>query len=139
MTTGIRRSIAAALIVTITHLGCIGALQAAMIGTDASMAAPAEREGSDARVRIANFLDRADVAAQLEKLGIGADEARARVAALSDEDARQAAGRIDALPAGGDGFGALIGAAVLVFLVLLVTDILGLTKVFSFTRSIRAK
>ena len=39
----------------------------------------------------------------------------------------------DELPAGGD----LLGAAVLIFLVLLFTDIMGYTKVFPFTRSAR--
>jgi hypothetical protein len=39
---------------------------------------------------------------------------------------------MDQLPAGGDGLGTIIGAAVLIFLVLLITDILGFTHVFSF-------
>ena len=41
--------------------------------------------------------------------------------------------QIDSAPAGAG----IIETAVFVFLVLLVTDILGFTKVFSFTRSIR--
>ena len=41
------------------------------------------------------------------------------------------------MPAGGDGIGALVGAAVLIFLVLLLTDILGFTHVFPFTKSIK--
>ena len=54
--------------------------------------------------------------------------------ALSDEEVLQLAARLDSLPAGGDGF---IGALVFVFLVLLITDIIGLTKVFPFTRPIK--
>jgi hypothetical protein len=68
---------------------------------------------------------------------VPADEAQARAAALTDDEVLAAAGRVDRMPAGGDGFGALIGAAVLVFVVLLVTDILGFTKVFSFTKPIK--
>jgi hypothetical protein len=45
----------------------------------------------------------------------------------------QLAGRIDSLPAGGD----VIGAVVFVFLVLLITDLLGLTKVFPFTKPVK--
>jgi uncharacterized protein DUF6627 len=41
---------------------------------------------------------------------------------------------MDQLPAGGDGFGALVGAAVLIFLVLLITDLAGLTHVFPFVK-----
>lgn len=42
------------------------------------------------------------------------------------------AGKIDSLPAGGE----FIGALVFVFVLLLVTDILGFTKVYNFTRSV---
>jgi hypothetical protein len=53
---------------------------------------------------------------------------------MSDDEVRSLSQRLDTLPAGGDAFGTIITAAVLVFLVLLVTDILGYTKVFSFTK-----
>ena len=75
---------------------------------------------------------RADVQARLEKLGVNATDARDRVASLTDEDAARLAGQIDQAPAGG-----IIGVILFVFFVLLVTDILGFTKVFPFTRSIR--
>jgi hypothetical protein len=39
---------------------------------------------------------------------------------------------MEQLPAGGDGIGAIIGAAVFIFVVLLITDLLGLTHVFTF-------
>jgi hypothetical protein len=61
---------------------------------------------------------------------------KARVAALTDDEVAQLAAKIDSLPAGADG-GGLIGALVLIFIVLLITDILGLTKIFPFTRPIR--
>ena len=53
--------------------------------------------------------------------------------ALTDQEAQLLAGRIDKLPAAGD----VIGALLLVFILLLITDILGYTKVFPFTRPIR--
>jgi hypothetical protein len=43
------------------------------------------------------------------------------------------ANQIDSMPAGGD----VLGVLLFVFVLLLVTDILGLTKVFPFTRSAR--
>jgi hypothetical protein len=55
------------------------------------------------------------------------------VAALTDEEARQLAGQVDSLPAGGD----VLGVLLTVFLVLLITDILGFTKIFPFTRPVR--
>ena len=99
--------------------------QAAMIAT------PGER---DALLRI---LDRAEVQTQLEAYGVSAEQAKARIAVLSDAEAAQLAAQIDSLPAGGDPAGALISALLLVFLVLLVTDILGFTKVFPFTKPIK--
>ena len=55
-----------------------------------------------------------------------------RVAALTDDEAGRLAEQINSAPAGG-----IIGALLLVFFVLLVTDILGLTKVYPFTRPVR--
>lgn len=104
---------------------------AALVSTTAAIA-------RDDHARIAAALDRADVRAGLAAYGVDEKSVKARVVALSDEEAAQLAGKLDALPAGGDaGLGAVVGAAVLVFLVLLLTDILGFTHVFPFTKPIR--
>lgn len=84
--------------------------------------------------RLIEFLDRAEVQAQLQAYGVSADEVKLRVGALTDEEAAELAARIDTLPAGGV---SIIGALLFVFIVLLVTDILGFTKVFPFTRPIK--
>ena len=86
----------------------------------------------NARARIMSFLDRQDVQQAMEQQGVAAKEARQRVAALSDAEVMQIAGAMDQLPAGGDGLGTIISAAVLIFIILLITDIAGLTHVFSF-------
>jgi len=88
------------------------------------------------RARISAFLDRSDVIDQMQKQGVTASEAKARVYALTDDEAHNIAGKLDQLPAGGDG---IIGTLVFVFIVLLITDILGFTKVFPFTRSINRR
>ena len=84
--------------------------------------------------RMVEFLDRAEVQAQLQAYGVSAAEVKARVAALTDDEAAQLAAQIDALPAGGVN---IISALLIVFLVLLLTDILGFTKIFPFTRSVK--
>ncbi len=86
------------------------------------------------RDRIAAVLEREEVRAQLAARGVSREQAQARVAALSDAEAAELAARIDEVPAGGVG---IIGAALIVFLVLLLTDILGYTKIFPFTRPAR--
>ena len=120
----LRRLIASLLVM------CIAAplpSQAAMLATDAALAA-AQRD------QVSRVLERADVQGRLAALGVDAEAVKARVAALTDEEAARLAAKIDSLPAGADG---LIGAIVLIFIVLLITDILGLTKIFPFTRPIR--
>ena len=85
------------------------------------------------RVLLEQTLQRADVVAALQARGVSVDDARARVAALTDAEAAQVAAQIDQAPAGGD----VLGTIVFIFVLLLITDILGFTKIFPFTRSIR--
>ena len=70
-------------------------VQAGVIGTDQALQASSERE------RVKAMLARPEVARQLQKSGINAQQAAARVDAMSNEEVTQLAGRLDALPAGG--------------------------------------
>lgn len=125
-----RRPVAAALVAVMAAVSMpVAPASAAMIGTDQVIA---HVEGSP-HARVAAFLAREDVRDQLQAHGIAPREAEMRVAALSDAEAAEIAGRIDALPAG-QGAGPIIGAVLLVFFVLLLTDLLGLTSVFGFTK-----
>jgi len=109
----------------------IRAAQAALIGTEEVLAADA----ADAqRERLQGLLQRDDVRRQLERLGIDPVAAQARVEGLTDAEVATIAGRLEQLPAGGE---SLLGVLVFIFVLLLITDILGFTKVFPFTRSVR--
>lgn len=114
-----KRLLSSLLIVCLAGLGL--PVQAGMLPVDAD------------RVHIYSVLDREDVRTQLEARGVNPADVKARVAAMTDEEAAQLAGQIDSLPAGGD----VLGVLLTVFIVLLITDILGFTKIFPFTRSIR--
>jgi len=103
--------------------------KAEMIDTG-TVIAMAQQE--NARARVMSFLDRQDVQQAMTQQGVAAEEARQRVAALSDAELMQIAQAMDQLPAGGDGLGVVIGASVLIFIILLITDIAGLTHVFPF-------
>ena len=85
------------------------------------------------RAHIEAFMQREDVQKQLQAMGVDSNIAKERVASLSDEEVSRIAGKLDQIPAGGD----IIGVLFAVFIILLVTDILGFTKVFPFTRSVR--
>ena len=104
---------------------------ASIVETD--QAVSHEMAGQD-RAKINAFIDRKDVLAQLQKEGVTAGEAKARVNALTDEETHKIAGKLDQLPAGGDG---VLEVLLTIFIILLITDILGFTKVFPFTRSVR--
>ena len=119
----LRRVVAIALILA-TGLSAVPA-QAAMFSTEA---------GGAERQRIAAILERESVRDQLAAHGVGIEQAQARVAALTDAEAAELAARIEAMPAGGVD---VLGVALVVFLVLLLTDILGYTKIFPFTKPAR--
>ena len=53
------------------------------------------------RERVDALLARPEAVKELERMGIPAEEARARIGAMTPEEVRSLAGRIDALPAGG--------------------------------------
>jgi hypothetical protein len=107
-------------------------LFAAMVSTEATMY---QIKAQDARAHLKTLISRDDIKKSLISQGIDPDEAKARVDSLSDLEAITAADQINKVPAGGGAFGALIGAALIVFLVLLITDILGYTDIFPFVKS----
>lgn len=102
---------------------------AGMIATSTLTAAQTQAD----RARVEAFMQREDVQQQMQAMGVDADQAKERIASLSDEEVSRIAGKLDQMPAGGDVLGVLFA----VFIILLITDILGLTKIFPFTRSIR--
>lgn len=129
----IDRIVTRALVVCLCFAGLpIPAAHAELIATD-RIETTGQAQPS-ARAFLGSLLDRADVRAALESHGVSAEDARLRVAALSDDEVEGLAAKIPSLPAGGDGIEGVLGLAVLVFLILLITDILGFTKVFPFTR-----
>lgn len=91
---------------------------------------------SRANVTIDSFLAKQEVQAKLLEFGVSAENVQARIATLTDEEIAQINEQINTMPAGGDA-GTILGVLVFIFIVLLVTDILGFTKVFSFTKSAR--
>lgn len=121
----------AALVITSLPVAAAPAAPQSMDLVSTQSVLAGDRAGAD-RERINEILARADVQDQLLKQGVDLDEVDARVAALSDAEAQQMAQQLDQLPAGAGG--GVIGALFAVFIILLITDILGLTDVYPFTR-----
>lgn len=105
----------------------IPAARAAIVGTEAVVSI---QQAAQERERMLNLLTRDEVKQELLRYGVDPQQAAARVGALSDEEAHQLAAKMDQLPAGGDALGVLV----FVFVVLLITDILGFTDVFPFVK-----
>jgi hypothetical protein len=106
---------------------------AQMASTEAVLVQPVAVSSHE---KVSQFVARADIAKTFETMGVDPKMVEQRIALMSDEEVSKISSQIDTLPAGGD-FGGIVGAVVFVFVVLLITDILGFTKVFGFTRSVR--
>lgn len=101
--------------------------RAAIIGTQAVVSA---QQAEQDRGRVQELLNREAVQRQLLAAGVDPRDVAARVDALGNDEVHQLAAKIDELPAGGDALGVLL----FVFIVLLITDILGFTDVFPFVQ-----
>jgi hypothetical protein len=80
-------------------------VNAGMIGTDAVVSAA---QAQAARATVLSQISRADVAGQLQSLGLTAQTAQDRVAALTDSEVAKLAGQIESLPAGASGSGLVL-------------------------------
>lgn len=118
------------LIVCMTAAGLPMTAQASIIATDEITSVGVTASNRD---KVSTFLARDDVRQAMQAQGVSPLAATERVNAMSDVEVAQLAGRVDQAPAGGE----ILGVLFTVFIVLLVTDIMGLTKVFPFTRSVR--
>jgi len=89
---------------------------------------------SDARAYVDSVLARQDVKAALILQGVDPDEALLRTTALSDAEIINLADRMESLPAGSGAFETVLIVGLIVFLVLLFTDISGATDIFPFVK-----
>jgi hypothetical protein len=103
------------------------AANAALVGTEAVVNADQAQHN---RERVLSTLNRDDVKAQLVARGVDPAQVQTRLESLTDEEVQTLAARMDQLPAGGDALGLLV----FLFIVLLITDILGFTNIFPFVK-----
>jgi len=94
-------------------------------------------ESNKARENIKNFLARQDSQDLLISRGISPEEIMARINSLTDAEALMVSQHIESIPAGGNAIGIIVGAILLVFIILLITDLLGLTDIFPFVKKHR--
>ena len=78
-----------------------GVADAELVGTDEGAASLEPAKPDADREKLRAFMERPEVVEKLKSMGISADQAKARVAALSDAEVHAIAGKVDMLPAGG--------------------------------------
>ena len=105
-------------------------LQAAMVGTDSVVQ---QQQSQFDREQLVQLLDRSEVQQQLVAMGVDVDDAKQRVAQMTDDEVQQLNAQLGELPAGGD----VLGIAFLVFLVFVITDIMGATDIFPFVHPVK--
>ena len=122
---GFRRACVAMLSVTLISLGMQAPASAGIVGTAEAVAASYD----GARALVDATLARADVRAELARMGVDPAAIEGRVAALSDDEVATLAGQIGEAPAGGDAL-AVIG---IVFVVLIILELVGVIDIFKKT------
>ena len=80
--------------------------------------------------RLADLLSQDQVRSQLVAMGVDPADAMKRLDNMTDEEIQSFAAQMDQLPAGSG----VLELAVFVFLVLLVTDLMGYTEIFPFVK-----
>ena len=105
---------------------------AAMIETEATLEITAK--GQEARNTIKTILAREDAQAVLRAQGIDPIEAMARVDSLTDAEAQRVVDEIEELPAGGGFLVTFLLVVGLIVIILIITDAMGYTNVFTFVR-----
>lgn len=125
MNSFIKKVIAVALVFQILGVGMPQLVQAVIISTEQGLE---QHERNECIARIDRVLAQDEVRKELVAFGVDPDEARLRVASLTDSQLGQLEAGIGAMPAGGESVIWIVGA---VFIVLLVLEILGLTNVFT--------
>lgn len=122
MKTFCSRCLLALMTASIALTAPLSTANAALIATPQLISAQAR--AADA-AKVDAWFAQDQVRAQLEALGVDAQAAQARVAALTDAELQQLALHMDEQPAGG-----LLGTLGVIFVVLLVLEFLGVTDIF---------
>jgi len=123
-----RQTIAMSILLSFLSLITLPA-QAAMVSTKQLVQ---EQAIASERTKLNAMMQREDVQVQLLEMGVSPEEVQQRVAALTDAEVAQLNHQMEQIPAGGD----VLGLVVLIFLVFIVTDIIGATDIFSFVHPI---
>ena len=124
----------ALIVIMLLMVAPVHSVLAAMIETETVMDSA---RGRESRQIVHQMLARKDVQDALIVQGIEPCEAKARIDSLSDNEVIRIADQIDQLPAGSGAVEVLLVLILAGFIVLVITDLTGVTDVFPFIKSQR--
>jgi len=90
------------------------------------------QQASD-RAALLQTLQRSDVQQQLHTMGVTTADIEDRVSQMTGEEVAQLNQQINDLPAGGD----VLGIVVLIFIIFVITDVIGATDIFPFIHPVK--
>lgn len=109
----------------------VAPVQAAMLGNSDLLQ---RASGQIDRQQIKSLIEREDVQQQLVALGVDTEAAAERVDRMTDAEIGQINQRIAEMPAGGS---SVLGVLLIIFIVFVITDVLGATDIFPFIKPIK--
>lgn len=124
-----KRALAIALSISLTSLS-LGSAQAAIVSNQQIIDKTYQVNDKQTLLQTIN---REDVQQQLLSMGVSSADIESRINQMTHEEIAQLNQQMTELPAGADG----LGIVVLVFLVFVITDIIGATDIFPFIHPVR--
>ncbi len=103
-------------------------VQAAMVTTPDMLQS---QQSEYDRQQLIELMDREDVQKQLLAYGVAPEQVQDRVNKMTDAEVAQLNDQIADMPAGG-----ILGAILLIFVVFVITDVIGATDIFSFVHPV---
>ena len=88
----------------------------------------AQAQHQSAKAKLMQTIERADVRQQLLSMGVREQDITSRINLMTADEIAQLNQQIDELPAGGD----LLGIILVIFIVFVITDVIGATDIFPF-------
>jgi len=104
--------------------------QAAMIGNEQVINQHSQGQTRDS---LQQLLDQQSARQQLQSLGVSPDQIKSRIDSLTDSELARINRHVDTLDAGGN----ILGILLVIFIVFVITDVIGATDIFPFIHPVK--
>lgn len=87
---------------------------------------------NNAKAELLQTINRSDIKQQLLSMGVKPEDIESRINLMTREEIAQLNHQFDELPAGGD----ILGIILIIFIVFVITDVIGATDIFPFIKPV---